>query len=403
MARNGIVWKTLALILLVIAACAGGFYTGRTSGVKIGRTEAEAEYGKEREQFQEEIAQYEAEAEESQAEKELDVLIHRSELEGLGEPEGPIYVTGHKSPDSDTVCSSIAYAALLQQLGYDAVPVVLGEINNETKYILKAAGLESPMLLEDAAGCNMVLVDHSELVQSADGLPDAHILTIIDHHGDGSVTTGNQLIYDARPVGAAATIVWIRYRDYGIEPDQKTAMALLGAVLSDTSNLKSKNTTTADREALKALSSLAGVTDLDSFYRDLYKASISYEGKTDEEIYQSDLREYEAGGIKYMIGCVEAYDEETAQDLAARMKEVIPDAMEAAGADMAYAQVSIFHDDISISYIVPSDDAAAGVIEEAFGDKAVFDGTSYVLNPGVSRRQVLVPAITDVLESHPRE
>jgi manganese-dependent inorganic pyrophosphatase len=259
------------------------------------------------------------------------------------------------------------------------------------------------MLLEDAAGCNMVLVDHSELVQSADGLQDAHILTIIDHHGDGSVTTGNQLIYDARPVGAAATIVWIRYRDYGIEPDQKTAMALLGAVLSDTSNLKSKNTTTADREALKALSSLAGVTDLDSFYRDLYKASISYEGKTDEEIYQSDLREYEAGGIKYMIGCVEAYDEETAEELAARMKGVIPSAMQEMGADMAYAQVSIFHDDISITYIVPSDDAAAGVIEEAFGDKAVFDGTSYVLNPGVSRRQVLVPAITDVLESHPRE
>ena len=395
--------SSVICILLVIAVGVGGFYAGRAAGMEAGKAGAEAEFQVEREQFQEEIAQYEAEAEESQAEKELDVLIHRSELEGLSEPKGPIYVTGHKSPDSDTVCSSIAYAALLQQLGYDAVPVVLGEINNETKYILKAAGLESPMLLEDAAGCNMVLVDHSELVQSADGLPDAHILTIIDHHGDGSVTTGNQLICAARPVGAAATIIWIRYRDYGIEPDQKTAMALLGAVLSDTSNLKSKNTTTADREALKALSSLAGVTDPDAFYRDLYKASISYDGKTDEEIYQSDLREYEAGGNKYMIGCVEAYDEETAEELAARMKEVIPDAMEAAGADMAYAQVSIFHDDISISYIVPSDDAAAGVIEEAFGDKAVFDGTSYVLNPGVSRRQVLVPAITDVLESHPRE
>ena len=180
-------------------------------------------------------------------------------------------------------------------------------------------------------------------------------------------------------------------------------MALLGAVLSDTSNLKSKNTTTADREALKELSRLAGVEDLDAFYRELYRASISYDGKTDEEIYQSDLREYEAGGIKYMIGCVDAYDEETAEDLAARMKGVIPSAMQEMGADMAYAQVSIFHDDISITYIVPSDDAAAGVIEEAFGDKAVFDGTSYVLNPGVSRRQVLVPAITDVLESHPRE
>lgn len=403
MPRNGNIWKTFALILLVIAVGAAGFYTGRAAGLKTGRTEAEAEFQKEREQLQKEKAQYQTEAETSQAEKELDIQIHRSELEGLGEPDGPIYVTGHKSPDSDTVCSSIAYANLLRQLGYDAVPVVLGDINNETKYILSAAGLERPMLLEDAAGCNMVLVDHSELAQSAEGLQDAHIITIIDHHGDGSVTTGNQLIYDARPVGAAATIVWIRYRDYGIEPDRKMATVMLGAILSDTSYFKNKNTTTADREAVKELSELAGVEDPAAFYQELYKASISYEGKTDEEIYSSDLREYEAGGIKYMIGCVEAYDEETAEDLAARMKDVIPSTMQDMGADMAYAQISIFHDDISISYIVPSDEAAAEVIEEAFGDRAVFDGTSYVLNPGVSRRQVLVPAITDVLESHPRE
>ena len=403
MPRNGNIWKTFALILLVIAVGAAGFYTGRAAGLKTGRTEAEAEFQKEREQLQKEKAQYQTEAETSQAEKELDIQIHRSELEGLGEPDGPIYVTGHKSPDSDTVCSSIAYANLLRQLGYDAVPVVLGDINNETKYILSAAGLERPMLLEDAAGCNMVLVDHSELAQSAEGLQDAHIIPIIDHHGDGSVTPGNQLIYDARPVGAAATIVWIRYRDYGIEPDRKMATVMLGAILSDTSYFKNKNTTTADREAVKELSELAGVEDPAAFYQELYKASISYEGKTDEEIFSSDLREYEAGGIKYMIGCVEAYDEETAEDLAARMKDVIPSAMQDMGADMAYAQISIFHDDISISYIVPSDEAAAEVIEEAFGDRAVFDGTSYVLNPGVSRRQVLVPAITDVLESHPRE
>ena len=57
-----------------------------------------------------------------------------------------------------------------------------------------------------------MLMDHSELVQSADGLEDAKILSIVDHHKNGSVSTGNQLIYDARPVGASSTIVWLRYR-----------------------------------------------------------------------------------------------------------------------------------------------------------------------------------------------
>ena len=136
-----------------------------------------------------------------EAERDLNIRLNRSELDGLGKIEGPIYVTGHRSPDADTVGSSIACAALLRELGYDARPVVLGQINNETKYILEAAGLDAPEVLEDAAECNMVLVDHSEYTHSAEGLRDATILSIIDHPGDGAVTIGNQLIYEERTHG----------------------------------------------------------------------------------------------------------------------------------------------------------------------------------------------------------
>ena len=338
-----------------------------------------------------------------QEERQFDIQLHRSDLEGLGEIKEPIYVTGHKSPDSDTVGCAIAYAGLLQKLGYDAVPAVLGPVSHETEYILEAAGLEVPALLEDASGLTMVLVDHSMYTQSADGLEDADIISIIDHHGDGSVTTGNQLIYDSRPFGSAATIVWIRYRDYGIEPDRQTALVMMGAILSDTSNLQSGNTTFADREALKALSAIAGISDTDAFYREMFKASLSYEGMSDEEIFFSDYKEYESGGKKYSIGCVNAYDEETALALAERMKAVIPSTMSSTGMDMAFAQISIFHDDISVTYLVPSDEAAAEVLDAAFGDTAVFDGKFYRLEPGVSRRKTLVPAISGVLESYPKE
>ena len=85
------------------------------------------------------------------------------------------------------------------------------------------------------------------------------------------------------------------------------------------------------------------------------------------------------------------------------MKALIPSALADTGMDMAFAQISIFHDDLSVTYLVPSDPAAAEVIEAAFGDTAEYDGTSYILKPGISRKQVLVPAITDVLESYPKE
>ncbi len=340
---------------------------------------------------------------EVEKERERNFRINHSELEGLGQIDGKIYVTGHKNPDSDTVGSAIAYTALLWELGYDAAPVVLGEINRESEYILKAAGVDKPMLLEDAAGLNMVLVDHSEYAQSADGLKDANIIGIIDHHGDGTVTTGNQLIYDARPLGSTATIIWIKYRDYGIEPSKKMALVMMGSILSDTFNLHPGSCTFADIEAVKELSGIAGVPDTDAFYAEMFKASVSYEGMTDEEIYFSDYKEYEAGGKKFAIGCIEAYDEEIAADFVKRMNETVPKAVKPGGVDMAYAQISIFHDDISVTYIVPANDASRDVIDAAFGDRAVFDGGAFRLEPGVSRKKELVPAITNVLESYPKE
>ena len=367
-------WKLIALVFVI--AVTGG------AGILIGRNVTASQY---------------------QAEQELNYRLNRSELDGLGEIEGTIYVTGHKSPDSDTVGSSIAYASLLRELGYDAHPVVLGDINNETRYILETGGLEIPMLLDDAAGCNMVLVDHSEYSQSAEGLRDANVITIIDHHGDGSVTTGNQLIYDARPLGSTATIIWIRYRNYGIEPDPKTAYAMVGSILSDTRNLQSNATTFADREALKALSLLAGISDTDALYQGMYQATMPYEGMTDEEIFFSDYKEYERGGKKFGIGCVNAYDEAGAGNLAERMANVFSSVDAPNGMDMSFAQIAIFHDDISITYLVPSNEAAAEVLEAAFGDDAVYDGVSYRIEPGISRKKVLVPAITDILEAYPKE
>ena len=337
------------------------------------------------------------------AERELTIQLNRAELETLNIGDGPIYVIGHKAPDSDTVCSAIAYAYLLKQLGYDAQAAVQGPINHETEYILKTAGVETPPLLEETAGKNIVLVDHSEYSQSADDLEDANIISIIDHHVAGTVTTGNQVIYDARPLGGTTTVIWLRFRNYGIEIPKDIAVLLLGGFLSDTGNMKSKTTTSADREAYKILSRTAGITDTEAFYQEMYKASLAYDGMTDEEIYISDLKIYEAGGRKYAIGVVNAYDESIAEDLANRMKALLPSQKAALGVDFCFAQISIFHDDVSITYIVGGDAAANDVVEAAFPDQPVFDGTSFVFNPGMSRKQVLVPAITAVLESHPSE
>ena len=374
MKQKSRVQAIICILILIAAAGVGGFFLGKN---------------KEAERFQEET--------------NLNIQLNRSDLKDLEEIEGTIYVTGHKSPDSDTVGSSIAYAALLRALGYDAVPVVLGNVNHESAYILDAAGLETPELLEDAAGLNMILVDHSEYAQSAEGMKDAKIISIIDHHGDGTVMSANPLIYDARPVGSTATIVWLRYRNYGIQPDRQSAIMMLGAILSDTKNLQPNASTFADREAVKVLSELGGITDIDAFYQEMYKALLSYEGMTDEEIFFTDYKEYEIGSRKVSVGSINAYDEETAKDLAARMRKTMPLTKPSTGMDMSFAMVSIQHDDISVTYLVPSDEAEEEVLKAAFGNEAVYDGTSWRIEPCVSRKAAFIPAITDVLESYPKE
>lgn len=364
-------WISLGCaLILIVAAGIGGFFLGKNR--ESGRF---------------------------MAEKEFMIRLNRSELEGLGDISERIYVTGHKSPDSDTVGSSIGYAALLRALGYDAAAVLLGPVNRESAIILETAGLEMPEILPDAAGRTMVLVDHSEYAQSADGLEDAKIIGIIDHHGDGSVLTANPLIYDARPLGSTAAIVWMKYLDYGIEPDQQTAIMMLGSVLSDTSNLRSASTTFADREAVRALSALSGISDTDAFYREMYRESLSYEGNTDEEIYLSDYKEYDIGGFKVSVGSVNAYDEAAAKELAERMKKIMPQMKLSAGMDLSFAMVSIKRDDLSATWLVPAEEEEEAVLAAASWGQADVDGTSYIIRPSMSRKADFIPGITEVLNS----
>ena len=70
---------------------------------------------------------------------------------------------------------------------------------------------------------------------------------------------------------------------------------------------------------------------------------------------------------------------------------------------LSFAQISIFHDGISVSFLIPCGEAEDEILSAAFGDRAESDGTSYRLEPGISRKQVLVPAITDLLSAYPKE
>jgi len=327
--------------------------------------------------------------------------INRSELEKLVFVDGPTYVIGHKSPDSDTVCSAIAYADLLNHLGIPAQAVVAGDINNETKYILEQAGMQVPEILYDASGCNMILVDHSEYAQAVDGLIDANIVAVIDHHGVGTINTGHQVLYDAKPIGATATSVWMAYLNYGIAIDPQIAQILLGAILSDTTNLTASTTISADIKAVEALQEIVQMEDLEEYYRIMHERHLSYDGFTDEEILFSDYKEYESSGVRYGIGAVNAADEEKAEDLARRMAEVLKETADKMDLDLIYASVRA--DDKKIDYIVPGNEYSENVLKAAFPNYDEYNGYAYIFRSGLGRKSKFVPGLNDYLAAKPHE
>ena len=130
--------------------------------------------------------------------------------------KGTTYVIGHKSPDTDAVCSAITYAYLMRALGYRCEARVAGKLNNETKMVLNRFGIEIPKVLDNAEGERIIMTDHSELQHAISGMDKAKILQIIDHHALGSAVTAAPLYCRIMPIGSSCSVVYTSFKDYGV-------------------------------------------------------------------------------------------------------------------------------------------------------------------------------------------
>ena len=147
-----------------------------------------------------------------------------------------ILVFGHKSPDTDSICSALVKAILdKKKNGLEILPVRLGNINKETQYVLDYLGLEAPMFLENIEeGQKVILVDHNEFCQSANGIENAKIIEVIDHHRISGFQTAEPLFFTAKPYGCTSTILYNMFKDSKIETEKTEAVLMASAIISDT-------------------------------------------------------------------------------------------------------------------------------------------------------------------------
>lgn len=161
---------------------------------------------------------------------------------------------------------------------------------------------------------HVILVDHAEQAQSVEGIEQAHIVEIVDHHHIGSIETRVPVRATFDPVGSTSTLVIERFRATGRHPTRPTAMALLGAILSDTVILNSPTTTDRDQVAVSYLEELLGV-EAEAFGREMFERGSDVVGVSVQQLLNRDHKEYEVSAGSMTIAQVETVGEVLADRL----------------------------------------------------------------------------------------
>jgi manganese-dependent inorganic pyrophosphatase len=297
-----------------------------------------------------------------------------------------VYVVGHKSPDTDTVCAAISLADLKSKTGMDCTPVMQGDPGSETKFVLDRFGVDVPEKLTDATDRKVFLVDHSDVSQSLDNLNKGEIVGIVDHHKLGDVTTPNPIEIWAWPVGCSCTVIKGMYDFYGVEIPRNIAGIMTCSILSDTVIFKSATCTKTDEEAARALARIADIDDLQALGMEMFKVKSEIEGTPIRDLVMRDFKDFNMGGNKVGIGQLEVVD----ISMLDSVKEDLAKDIQTLKNEGNYHSVFLLLTDImkeGSEMLMVTDDAS--VVEKGFGKAP--QGDRVWLDGVMSRKKQVVP------------
>lgn len=301
-----------------------------------------------------------------------------------------ILIFGHKNPDTDTICSSIVYNNLKRLQGMDTEAVRLGEINDETKYALEYFNVRLPRLVEEVEeGQHVILVDHNEFQQSANGIEKAVVREVIDHHRIANFETAAPLYYRAEPLGCTATILKKIYEEQSVHIDKQMAGLMLSAIISDSLLFKSPTCTLQDKVAAEELAKIAEV-NAEEYGLAMLKAGASTTDKTAKTLISLDAKEFVLGADKLVVAQINTVDANEVADRKEELEAAINAELSSKGLS-AYVFVitNILTSDSEVLVLGEKQDKVA----QAFGK--TLENDFMTLEGVVSRKKQVVPQITE--------
>lgn len=258
--------------------------------------------------------------------------------------------------------------------------------NNECLGILRLSDVN------DKKRKQVILVDHNEPAQSVDGIEEADIIEIVDHHRIGTIGTSAPINFRAMIVGSSNTIIYMLYKENHVEIPSHIAGLMLSGIISDTLLFKSPTTTNTDIETVIELAKIANI-DYEKYGMEMLKAGASLKGKTKEEVLYMDFKNFTIDNDK--IGVAQIFITNIEEIM--NEKEEYVNLINSVAEHNDYKLVALFATDIITngSYMFYNDNAE-DILDNAFAIQDIKQG--YYLEDVVSRKKQIIPNIINVLE-----
>lgn len=238
----------------------------------------------------------------------------------------------------------------------------------------------------------LILVDHNEKTQAAEGLEEAEVLEIIDHHRIGSLETNNPVYFRNMPVGCTCTIIYQMYRENDVAVDPQTAGLMLSAILSDTLMFRSPTCTPMDERAARALAEIADV-DLETYANEMFEHGGDVSGETAEQIFGTDYKVFNSGRFHFGVGQGSYMSEKNRKAAEALVGPYLEAARRKQGLDFVFYLFTDVRN--ASSDLLMAGQGAEEVVAHAFGVEAK---EAAAVLPGVlSRKKQFVPRLIDTL------
>jgi manganese-dependent inorganic pyrophosphatase len=298
-------------------------------------------------------------------------------------------IFGHKSPDTDSTGSPIAWAWYLNEVkGQSTEAVLLGEPNTEAAFMLDRWDIPKPRIIDGVeADQPVIIVDTNNPAELPDAINGADIRQIIDHHKlVGGLETKGPIDITVKPLACTATIMFEMIGDDMAQAPAWVKGAMLSCILSDTLGFRSPTTTQTDEAVAWGL---AKDLDLDphAYADELFAAKSDVSAFSDAELLRMDSKEYGVGDTKFRVSVLET----TAPKMILDRKDSLMDSMATVAAEDGVDQVLLFVVDIlneEATLLVPND-LVKSVAEKSFA--TAVDGDTVVLPGIMSRKKQIIP------------